>query len=298
MTNGDQQLAQDESSYYMEKVFPIDLLFAYYYSPHVPDFGVWHLTVSEAARLVVLELWMASELPRLERIPDVESVDDPRLNEALEPETRNCEQKLLNAIHEGRLRSAFTQRDSGDQIIAGETYIHCHELFKWLGDRKLIPSTIFAEWIDTEHEIAIEVQNDIKYLRAVDGKGKGELRKLTDRRLFAKYRESTPDDFEELLEMYRHEVRENEGLRNVLVTLRSGQPEHVDRPLAARERRTLLTVIAALCRKLKIVPDDRSAARKITDITEEVGTPISNDTIKAVLKSIPDAVEARRRDSM
>ena len=297
MTDDDEQLAEEERQYYFFRVFPIELLFAHVYSPDVPDFGVWQLTLNEAARLVVLDLWMTGEQLEFQEVTDCAGMDDPRLKEALEPEIVKYEEKLINAINEGRLPASFMRRDSEDRLIAAETYIHCHELFKWLSIRQGLPSTIFAEWIDTESVIATEVRNEIKYLRAVESKGKGALRKLSDRRMLAKYRESTPDDFEKLLEMYRHEVRENARLRDVLVTLRSGKSERVDRPLGTRSRRTLLTVIAALCRKLRINPENRDAARRIMEITEDAGTRISNDTIKTMLTEIPDAVENRMKDS-
>jgi hypothetical protein len=297
MADDDEQLAEEERQRYAFQVFPIERLSAHVYAPDVPDFGVWHLTLNEAATLIVLDLWMTGEQLEFEEVTDCEGIDDPRLKEALEPEIVKYEKKMINAINEGRLPVSFMRRDSEDRLIAAETYIHCHELFKWLSIRQTLPSIIFAEWIDTEGVIATEVKNEIKYLRAIESKGKGAVRKLSDRRLLAKYRESVPDDFEKLHEMYRYEVRENARLRDVLVTLRSGKTEPVDRPLGTRARRTLLTVIAALCGKLDIHPENRDAARKITEITEGAGTRISNDTIKTMLTEIPGAVENRMKDS-
>lgn len=68
-----------------------------------------------------------------------------------------------------------------------------------------------------------------------------------------------------------------------------------EKPLSTRERRTLLTIIAALCKKAKIDPKRRGAAQDIMALTEELGAKVSDDTIKGYLDEIPDAVESRMK---
>jgi len=68
-----------------------------------------------------------------------------------------------------------------------------------------------------------------------------------------------------------------------------------DKPLGTKERRTLLTIIAALCKKAKIDPNQRGAAQTIMALTEELGAKVSDDTIKNYLDQIPDALESRMK---
>jgi hypothetical protein len=62
-----------------------------------------------------------------------------------------------------------------------------------------------------------------------------------------------------------------------------------------QQRRTLLTVIAALCSKARIDYSARGAAQHIKRATELIGTPIDDGTIDSILKEIPDAVESRTK---
>ncbi len=69
----------------------------------------------------------------------------------------------------------------------------------------------------------------------------------------------------------------------------------VDRPLHIRQRRTLLTIIAALCNAASIDYTERGASQRIKSKTELVGVPIDEGTIIKFLKEIPDALETRMK---
>lgn len=68
-----------------------------------------------------------------------------------------------------------------------------------------------------------------------------------------------------------------------------------EKDLSTTERNTLLTIIAAFCNYSRIETDDRSAARKIAEMTEEIGAAVSDDTVRRWLKLIPNAVETRMK---
>lgn len=68
-----------------------------------------------------------------------------------------------------------------------------------------------------------------------------------------------------------------------------------DRPLMTIERNTLLTIIAALCDYSGIKTEERGAANQIAKLTEEIGAPVSDDTVRRWLNQIPDALESRMR---
>jgi hypothetical protein len=71
--------------------------------------------------------------------------------------------------------------------------------------------------------------------------------------------------------------------------------QNIDSPVPTRARRTYLTIIAALCKSCGIYPQDRGAAQRIKESTEALGYPVDDGTIQAMLKDIPDALEARSK---
>jgi hypothetical protein len=68
-----------------------------------------------------------------------------------------------------------------------------------------------------------------------------------------------------------------------------------DKVLKNKEKNTLLVLIAALCRELGIDPNKRGVTSSIQLMTEQLGAPISDDTIRSILKQIDSAVESRLR---
>ena len=73
----------------------------------------------------------------------------------------------------------------------------------------------------------------------------------------------------------------------------------LDRPLEARERATLLTIIAALAETAKLdVSQSSKASGQIEALTiQTVGIRIPARTVETHLKAIPDALERRRKTS-
>ena len=89
-------------------------------------------------------------------------------------------------------------------------------------------------------------------------------------------------------------VVRTQALRTFERSISEVQPT-IDRPLQTRERRTLLTIIAALCQKSKIDYEARGAAQLIKNATYLLGAPIDDGTIDKVIKQIPDALETRTK---
>lgn len=75
----------------------------------------------------------------------------------------------------------------------------------------------------------------------------------------------------------------------------NGAPNGPEKPIAANERNSLLTIIAALCEYSAINPQERGAASQIAKLTEEIGAVVSDDTVRRALAKIPDALETRRK---
>lgn len=68
------------------------------------------------------------------------------------------------------------------------------------------------------------------------------------------------------------------------------------KPLATRERYTLLTIIAALCKEAKIdIRTPSKAGDLIQSLTDSMAAPVAKRTIEEHLKKIPDALASRMR---
>ncbi|EKO3415605.1 hypothetical protein ACOIPL_001098 [Vibrio fluvialis] len=65
-------------------------------------------------------------------------------------------------------------------------------------------------------------------------------------------------------------------------------PVEDEKPLATRERNTLLTVIGALLKEQGITPSDRGVASAIQLMTETIGSVVSENTIRKILGQISD----------
>jgi hypothetical protein len=59
-----------------------------------------------------------------------------------------------------------------------------------------------------------------------------------------------------------------------------------EKPLSTKERNSLLTLIAALCKEAKYDLNQRGIASSLAKATEELGKPLSDDTIRSILKQV------------
>lgn len=90
-------------------------------------------------------------------------------------------------------------------------------------------------------------------------------------------------------------VRTNEITRFLRSLEEPTQEQKSEKPLGSREKNTLLVLIGALCKQANIDPEMRGVSTSIEAMTQELGAPISNDTIRNILKQIEDAVESRNK---
>ena len=76
------------------------------------------------------------------------------------------------------------------------------------------------------------------------------------------------------------------------------EPASTDKLMTAKERNTLLIIIAALCDYSDINPQARGTAKQIADLTSEFGAPVTDDTIRLIIKKMSDAVELRKIEKL
>lgn len=68
-----------------------------------------------------------------------------------------------------------------------------------------------------------------------------------------------------------------------------------EKPLTSKERNSLLVLIGALCKEVGIDPNKRGVASSLVAMTEILGAPLTDDTIRKILSQIDDSVSARNK---
>jgi hypothetical protein len=263
----------------------------------IPHFGISNPNIKEAAELVVVDMWFSGEIEGVNEPEDFDgSASAPWLKAALADAITAFEARLSSAIDSGRLKASVIRRDLDDRLIPEKTHVFYDQLVEWMDERGLAPGDHMEEWVDTEVTISMLICDEVAFLRNACMSGNAELRLIEVQRSNAKY--GMLDESQELVEVQaslKAKIAEIHRLEGQLALLRSGQPAKVDRPLHTRQRRTLLTIIAALCAHARIDYKARGAAQRIKSAAELVGAPIDDGTIDKVLKEIPDALETRMK---
>lgn len=245
---------------------------------HVPNYGVWHLNIKQAAELVVLDMWYSGEFPDIEEPEDWDgSENDPRLKALLASQVELFEKRLGIAADNGKLKTAVILRDFDERLNFEETYIEYSDLRDWLDEHGYHGGDAFSDWEDKELEILSQICNEIAFLRASIKKG-SLIRSIAVMGMLAKSGNIDETKVSEISAAYKATIIENQQLKERLNASLSNQTTKLDRPLSTRPRRTLLTIIGALCSHIGIDPQARGAAQRIKELTEKLGASIDDET--------------------
>jgi len=90
-------------------------------------------------------------------------------------------------------------------------------------------------------------------------------------------------------------VVRTDALRDFELSI-SDKPSDIEKPLTTTERTSLLLIIAAFCKNKSIDPSGRDAVAKIQGFLTSSGLKMDDDTVRKILRQIPDAIERRMRD--
>lgn len=100
------------------------------------------------------------------------------------------------------------------------------------------------------------------------------------------------------LDSYPHQlVIKIEELTRFIQSLQdeSSLPAPNEKPLATRERNTLLVLIGALCQQLGINPASSGVANSVVAMTDLVGAHVDEGTVKNKLDQVADVLERRQK---
>jgi hypothetical protein len=292
-------------------------------------FGLWAHSVVDAAVLVTVDMYYSEQLEGIDLDFEPEEDFDPQLISALSGKIESIKHRMLKSIDAGRLETEHTQRDIDDNIVETDTYIAHDTLVEWLGNHGVSCGEIMQEWEKYEMETTRYIIDEVVKCRIAQSEGYHTLSDI----VFADRRGKTVSDEEAEENVKRFDAARADGVdfRVVLAEIDNERmekeidtntslylswknkvdtidrltkmlreasakgKEHTGPALTARNRKTFLTIIAALCGKAGLQLGGRGAAQRIKEATEEIGAPVSDDTIHSILKEIPDAIEDRMK---
>ncbi|GEM_PF-2158776 len=256
------------------------------------SFGLWLLSIQESAELIACDMWASGEI-EIEELDDYRGqLRDPEVKNALADVISKFVTRLTNAIELGRLKAEYVRRDFEENIIPSETFIGVEPLEEWVNARGYSFGDAFTEWEEEQTSITDRIIDEVVWLRSVKEKNKITKLMVGFTRSRSLVDESCNSD---LLSAYKSALSENEHLRERLAKAESTPKVKAELPVSAKHRSTLLTLIGALCDHAGIDVGMRGVAQRIMEMTEKLGAPVDDETIRKVLASVPDALERRSR---
>lgn len=263
---------------------------------------LYHLTIREAAELIAVDMWVSGEFPDIEEPEGWEGSDrDPMLIPLLAEQIKHFESRLVAAVESGRLKARNLIRTFDEKLIDSKPQIRFKYLEGWLNDHGYLVGDTFAGWIQTESEIEGKLEEEFDYLRALsrstDKRAIDDLPRISDGPV--RLDEIDSMGHANVVSAYKALVVEYDRMAKLVYgdgkAPARAHDAKVDRPLTTRQRRTFLTVIAAMCKYEGFDPQGRGTAQRIMEMTDDIGAHVDDGTIAKILSEIPDALETRMK---
>jgi len=255
----------------------------------LPESGIRHYHLTDAGLLAALDIWASGNAPGVP-CEDWRERDDPKIRAALDPLREQLVAALVRSVEGGQLAAEIRGRNLTDsRLIPERTFVELRDLGEWMELHGHEPGDVISgvELSLGEHpwHVASEVaENRARFrLAHLDPEDTSALWNWPDRAL----------DLEGMKEELRAKRLHIVHLEQQLHVARGGSGG--EKHLSTRHRRTLLIIIAALCSKAGIDRAGRGAAMAIASATEDLGVPVGDDSIRVMLREIPDAIESRSR---
>ena len=252
----------------------------------LPDYGIFKLSLSSAARLICVDLWFSGEIEA--NVPHAESYseDDPRFEHWLANDIRKFEIRLAEAVSRGTLKTVLLSQDFDEHVFVENTFVDYGELCDWLERHGHLCGDAFESYFHKELDLQAAVLNDLRLRRNLASRtnsdGTHGVSLLLDNAANLKG-EPVSD---ELRAAIRNLLAENHDLNARLYKRGEESTPVPEKNLSTRERNSLLKVMVALCQGSSIDLNERGVAQQISEITESAGVGVGYETI---LKFVRDA---------
>ena len=249
------------------------------------NFGLWALSIQEAAELIACDMWVNGEI-------EVKALEDfdgplraPEVKAALAEVISLFVQRLTNAVEIGRLKAERVVRDFDENIIVSETFVGYEPLEEWINDRGYSFGDTFQDWFDEEAGIADRLIDELIWLRSVQGKTRKVGLSVGFMGFHVQVEESSRD---ELLAAYKSAELENQHLRERLAKAEMSKPITKEQAPSPKSRNAYLRTIAAIGHALiggGSGQPHKDAETMLAALAEAgVEAPIKSDALAGYLK--------------
>lgn len=200
----------------------------------------------------------------------------------------HIEKSILRAIESRRIDFALCARTQDDKIDAVYSLVSGSDVESWCNEHDMRYGEWWMRWQEDENEFLVAIADDVvaRYMPASLPREISEEQRI----LLTEYRGA---EEERQHEMYDALLRDFQELK--MAASESTVVAHEE--LGARERNTLLTLIAALSEELGDRLPERTykRAQTVALMTQRIGAPVSDNTVDKVLKEAALIVERRKR---
>ena len=270
----------------------------------LPNYGLFMLSAREAAQISIVDMCRSNlhfidlykekraKIRRKNFSPDFWRNKD--IVDILSNEIEMFLKKIIHAIEQKRLYATKITRTPNDKINPDRTFIHYKELINWLEEYGYKGGKTFTEFKNRENDIQFFICEEIEHIRIAERLNKAQ--EILDS--YSVYWGGGAEGESDLYNRWKAAVLENdrliEELENKQPYKNGGPHKSTSASGDEKNRRTILTIMAAICDHAHIEYHKSGTAQIIEKATETLGARVSAETIKKTFRAIPDAVESRR----
>lgn len=121
---------------------------------HVPQLGLYHLTLKEAGLLIAKCLWFQGKISDRKISSDATEFHDVELDAALAKHASRYTEFLTTAVQQRTLSAASVRQDIEERVVPEETYVEVFGLAGWLEFRGIYLGAVFEEeYLTSEAEL-------------------------------------------------------------------------------------------------------------------------------------------------
>jgi hypothetical protein len=264
--------------------------------PDLPNFGIFCMSVTEAASLVARDLAMSHRYPfdKIEEIDLSNSDCKKRINEIKEPLIKRLEARIMEAVIHNNMPSIFKAGDlkdfvdrECDAMRTRHTYIHYVDLLQWLVRSGYIEwesvcdCPILGEYGFKEYALALEVEALVKLRHnvqrddLVNGALYGEKEYRSRPGVVIAPRYANP---------FKRALEKIVCLESQLKEAQNRNSTEVEKPLSIIEKRSILKILATACNFCGFTEYSHDLTGKFDNRAQSVGYHINNTTMRKWLK--------------
>lgn len=130
----------------------------------LPDFGVYCLSIKEAAELATIDMWKSGVYEHDEPEDFDGNYFCPTLRVLLAKEIDELTQKLTISAEQGKLKLEYECINfDSNKIIPERSFIGIEELDKWLEKREYLSGDAIQEWIDDQVRLAEAIKEEVRF---------------------------------------------------------------------------------------------------------------------------------------